>query len=120
MRKIAPLAMAPRYFNHKCTGIIRVDGSIAGATAGQNDYTFSRFDYQGIIANVIGINSPPRWAQVKRNYEQYAVTGFAVKFVPANNQGLILQPGVSPTGSIRFLWTYEDVDTYDTGNYTDQ
>lgn len=119
MRKVAPLAMSPRYFNHKCTGIIQVDGSLEGVLTGSRNYTFARFDYAGIVSDVIGINSPPRWAQVKRNYEQYAVTGFSMRFYPANVTGTVDGTTGSPGGSIRVLWTFEDVDTYDTSGYND-
>jgi len=66
----APLANSPRYFKHKITGVINIGGP---ALNGEQPYTqtvvFSRFDYAGIVSDVIGINTAPRWAQVKKNYE---------------------------------------------------
>ncbi len=84
-RRNAPLVNQLRSFSHKCTGVFPVviptDGSLL------KTYVFSRYDYQGIVQNVYGINSPPRFDQVKKNYEQYKVTGFKLKFLPTSIHG---------------------------------
>lgn len=48
-----------RYFKHKCvtTGRIRIEGGNIGTVL-----TISRYDYAGLISNVVGINTPDRWA----------------------------------------------------------
>lgn len=61
MRKIAPLAMAPRYFPMKLVGIQEVTGSLNQVLTGSNHYAFARFDFGGITANVIGVNNTHRW-----------------------------------------------------------
>lgn len=45
---------------------------------------FARYDYAGLITNVIGINSAPRFAQVAKNYEQYKVDSFKFEYTPSN------------------------------------
>lgn len=70
--KNSPLANAPRYFRHKLTGVIPLEGR-PDASGDTSPYiqtiVFARYDYAGIVSGVYGINSAPRWAQVKRNYE---------------------------------------------------
>jgi len=68
-RKNVPLAFGSRYFKHKMTGVIPVFSTDQVAGEQKIDFIFSRYDYAGIVANVYGINSPPRWAQVRKNYE---------------------------------------------------
>jgi len=80
---------------------------------------FSRFDYEGIIAGVIGINSAPRWAQVRRNYEQYAITGMKVEWFKVGLDGSRSGPTAPLAGVLNYVWQYEDVDTYDTAGYTE-
>jgi len=84
--KNAPLANRLKYFKHKCTGVI----ALKSANPEQDSITavFARYDYEGLIANVYGINSTARFNQVKRNYEQYKVDGFSFKFIPTNIEGI--------------------------------
>lgn len=122
MRATAPLAMKPRYFRHKLTGVI----SLGGAPQGQpqpftQTIVFSRYDYQGIVSNVYGINSADRWAQVKRNYEQYSVTGLAIEYFRVGADGLRPSSTTADmSGTVNYLWKYEDVDTYDVSGYNEQ
>jgi len=116
-RRGSKLLKQLRYFDHKLTGIIVVKADDLPSQQQEKTYVFSRFDYKGIIANVIGINSPPRWTQVRKNYEEYAVKGLSVKWIPTNMVGI--DTGSQVYGQINQLWTYEDVDTYDIGGYTD-
>lgn len=47
MRKIAPLAKRPRYFHHKCVGIIAIDGNEDGDPNGNKSFVFNRFELKG-------------------------------------------------------------------------
>lgn len=52
---------------------------------------FSRFDWSGIISNVIGFNSAPLWDKIKRVFEEYAIKGFRLEWIPTNMVGSIQQ-----------------------------
>lgn len=64
----------------------------------------------GIISNVNGFNNAPRWAQIRSDYEQYAVRGLKIEWVPTNISGLTFG-GV--TSNIHSLWMSSDINTYD-------
>ncbi len=66
---------------------------------------------------IIGINSAPRWNQIKDNYEQYAVTGLSVRWIKASTLGTRTEQQVAAT--INYAWMYEDIDTLDIAGYTD-
>lgn len=83
---------------------------------------FSRFDYSGIVANVYGINDPPLWARTAPLFEEYAVTGFKLEYIPTNLKGITVaqQPNVINIGVIYDTLVYQDLNTYNTSGYTDQ
>lgn len=66
LKKTAPLAMSPSYFNHKCVGIIPVTGNADTDNAGYRVYSFGRFAFSTPIgsANVIGHDNTLRFQQV--------------------------------------------------------
>lgn len=64
---------------------------VTGPIAGDNDFTysagFSRFDFEKLPAastTVFGINSTPLWDRIRPLFEEYAVTGFKLEFIPSN------------------------------------
>lgn len=71
-----------RVYKQKLKGLIPV---IANSVDwNEDDYVFSRFDYEDLNnTTTYGINTSTRWDQVVRNYEEYAVTGFKVKWIPS-------------------------------------
>jgi len=71
-----------RFFKHKMTGLIPV---VFEPNATQVTEVFARFLYgstnpQGNTWR--GIDQPTRWRQVFNNYQEYAVTGMALKYIP--------------------------------------
>lgn len=105
-----------RYFKQKCTQVIPVTS--VDAAANFQTFVFSRFDFSGLISNVKGVDSAPRFNACKANYEQFSITGIKLRWYPSNVTGT-----VDPTttgrvgGQLVYLWTYEDIDTYDIQNY---
>lgn len=97
-----------RYFKHKLTAVGSLEVLPGYQTA---SLVISRYDFQGVVANVLGINTPSRWAAVKKNYEQYAVTGCKLEYFPTNDVGV---PG---SFTIQNIFFYEDLDTYDVSNF---
>lgn len=77
---------------------------------------FSRYDYAGVVVGVYGVNTPHRFDQVKKNYEEYAVTGFKLKYIPSNVRGGVVQDSslsnITTRGSVNMLWSFEDINTY--------
>lgn len=79
-------------------------------------------DFQGIIQNVYGINSPPLWARTSRLFEEYAVKGFRFEYIPSNLRGLGPVPpnvvGSAPSGGLAHARIWEDINTYNIGGYS--
>lgn len=67
VRRSTTLLGKLRYFPQKCVGILPIIVDDGGDT--YQTQVFSRFDFQGIFADVYGINSPARFGICKRNYE---------------------------------------------------
>ena len=75
---------------------------------------FSRFDFQGLVTNVWGINSPPLWARAAPLFEEYAVKGLTLEWLPSNQVAAVNTAPLLVTGFI-----YQDINTYNIGNYGD-
>lgn len=75
---------------------------------------FSRFDYEGIIQNVYGINTPPLWDRAAQLFEAYAVKGFSLEWVPTNVSSTTQTGPIITDGFI-----YQDLNTYNIGGYSD-
>lgn len=104
----------------KLCGIIPVVGP--PSTNVQN-YVFCRYDW-GSTYNPYGnygVNNTPRWQQVSRNWDQMIITGFKLKWIPTNVRGYASDTGVgtAPAGVLNPLLFWEDIDTQNIGNYTD-
>ena len=120
-KKTSPLVRQSRLFRHKCTGVIPVTvGNPSSNT--RHDFTFARFDFESsLLSSVYGVNSAPRFNQVRKNYEEFAVTGLSVQFNPCNIDGQIDPSNNNRVGgAIQAIFSFDDVDTYDTSGYTDQ
>ena len=48
---------------------------------------FSRYDYGGIVQSVEGFNSAPIWLRLLRVFEEYAIKGFRLEYIPTNYVG---------------------------------
>lgn len=87
---------------------------------------FSRYDYEGLFSQSnYGVNSGPRWAAVKKNYEQYAVTGLKVKYIPTGVMPTISSGSQSAANpllnfGVKSLFLFEDVDNYKIASYTEE
>lgn len=73
-----------------------------------------------------GFDSSARWATTYQNYEQYAVTGMKLRWIPTNARGNVSQvvtgaSGVISSGIVNSyckpMIVYYDPDTYDTRNF---
>lgn len=68
--------------------------------------------------NVRGFDSSGRWALTYKNYEQYAVTGMKLKWIPGNIRGAVApDANQSVGGFIGPMFVYSDIDTLDTTGY---
>ena len=50
-------------------------------------------DYAGIVSQVYGINSPAGWANAASFFDEYAVTGFRLEWIPSNVVGVVSTGG---------------------------
>lgn len=74
----------------------------------------------GLIANVYGFNNAPRWANCYLLYEEYAITGMKVKWIPGNINPTQDTQQTAESYFMGPMITFDDVDTYDTTQYTEQ
>lgn len=71
-----------RVYKEKLKGLVEVRATQSAYNT--EDYTFSRFDYDNLNASIVyGINSSERWPKLYSDYEEYAVTGVKIKWVPS-------------------------------------
>lgn len=112
----APILRRILYAPAKCTSIIEVTTSGSGASTIAK--SFARFQPQALVAEQYGFNSSQRWSQMSRNWEEFAVTGMRIEWIPTNLVGMS-PDGSTVVGQIKGLWMFDDIDTYNTNNYTD-
>ena len=57
---------------------------------GETIYAFSRMDWASLVpgSTQYGINTPPLWARADRLFEEYAVKGFRLEYIPTNVMGM--------------------------------
>ncbi len=106
----------------KCVGLIPV--KMAGALSETSlAFGFSRYQLAGSLpGSNYGINSTRRFIQVSKNYEQYIITGFDIKWIPSNVPAVAISDGtatVGTTNNLMPIWVWEDVDTLNISAFTD-
>ena len=80
---------------------------------------FSRFNFKDLDnTTVFGINSPPIWARAITMFDEYAITGFRIEYIPSNIMGSVIGTANSPIGmaSIGPVTIFEDLNTYSIQN----
>ena len=80
------------YSAQKCVVSIPVS---TGGTEAQIGTSFARFEGQSNVLNQYGINSSGRFNSVQPLYEQYAVTGMTLEWIPSNLNGSANNQGTS-------------------------
>ena len=101
-----------RFFKHKMTRVVTV--TLAGSLPDVYAVGFAWQQPAGVLANIYGFDSSTRWTQTYRNYEQFAVTGMKLKWIPGNVRGSANPGNVSQVASqIGPIFTYTDIDSYD-------
>jgi len=98
------------YSEQKCTQMIDLVGPAGGS--GDIRFGISRMDFSNIAGTVKGVDETTRFQQLYRLYEQYAITGLVIEYMPGNIVG---RGGITaPDGVVGRLWAYDDINTYDT------
>lgn len=54
-----------------------------------------------------------------RAFEQFAVTGMKVKWIPSNTTGHYDIVNNATYSRVAELWAFDDIDTYNTNGFTD-
>lgn len=120
---------AQRYFSNKMTYV----DECAMGTSGQmrRVYALQQVTDVGAVHPLVhGFDTSPRWGKTYANYEEYAVKGLSIKWIPGNFKGGQSQNVSSDvtgqisssihTNLISPMFVYFDIDTYDTHAYTPQ
>lgn len=76
-----------KYSSERLTGFVEIK-STSDQVVNLN-YNVAWMQTSGIVQNVYGFNSSPRWDQIKFDYEQIAITGMKVEYIPTNARGLV-------------------------------
>jgi len=100
-----------RYFKQKCTHLVPI-------TAAKSEFGFAWLQRQAIVSDVFGHNSSQRFSRIKGNYEQYAVTGMSIKYIPTNYVSVPTANGTE-RNYIGSIFVYDDMDTFNTLSYTE-
>ncbi len=104
----------------KCSGLIPITNDTGGA-ATEFTKTFNRYDLGSILSPYgnFGINNTRRFQQVWKNYEQYIITGFKLKWIPTNTRGTVTSDGnggFTAAGIMNPIICYDDINTTNIGN----
>lgn len=93
------------YGNNAPPGTVKRDFSVA----------FARFQTAALVTSVYGFNSSAKWASVSQNWEQCAIKGMSLRYMPGNLKGQVdVNAGVNEEGQVNNMLVYEDINTYDT------
>ena len=106
----------------KCVGLIPI--TAAGALTDTSlSLGFSRYQLGGSLPGAnYGINHTKRFLQVYKNYEQYIITGFDLKWIPSNVVAAAVQDASGVFGTVNNMapiWIWEDIDTLTITGFTD-
>jgi len=124
-----------RYFKHKMTHVIPVEiGKEANyVQPGGNNrwiryFTWARYQPGMRVAvqppgafaiqDILSYQDCARWKQVYKNYEQFAITGFKVKWIP-----MAINGSVNPSGKLQgvnAMYSFEDIDTIQTQYFSEE
>lgn len=106
-----------RYFKHKMTVFDPIDIIEGGVTLTQGTYALQQPEKVG-PSSVRGFDSTVRWAQTYKQYEEYAITGMKIRWIPGNVRGsVVADAGSAATAWVGSMFLYFDIDTYDTSAY---
>ena len=83
------LLVKSQYCDFECSLLVPIE---AGAPPQANPLqtttkVFSRFDNEGIIGPNFGFNSAPLWSKIRNVFEEYAIKGFRLEYLPTNTVG---------------------------------
>jgi len=67
--------------------------------------------------DVIGFNKSTRWTSLFKEYEQYAITGLKVRWVPGSVQGYVDPTNSSKQSGLTSVVTFTDINTTNTTGY---
>ena len=83
-------------------------------------YNWSRMDYANLNGlEVMGFNLSPVWPRIKFMFEEYAITGMRIQYIPSNLAGLT-DSTLAKKGVMTQLILFEDLNTYDITTKTTQ
>ncbi len=122
MRAYKPATSIPRtstllkqtvYASFKCHSLKDIYTELDSTTL---TFNWSRMDYGGLgsptALDVQGFNQTPVWPRIKMMFEQYAVTGMRIQYIPSNLAGLT-DSTQAKKGVMTQLILFEDLNTYD-------
>lgn len=117
-RRIAPIVQN-RFFKHKMVLLTKITSNGQAQGTVIKTVALQQVADTAALAGNIGFDSSPRWQPTFPNYEQYAITGCKVKFIPTNSRGgsftgTAIRPQQNPT------WTWYDPDDLDAGTQSEE
>lgn len=92
---------------------------LTGAVPADYSVGFAWQQPGGLVTNVYGFDNTARWTQCYKNYEQYAITGLKLKWIPGNFVGTADPGSNNKVGSFTGpMFLYSDIDTFNTLGYS--
>lgn len=83
--KASNLLIKSQYCDFELTHLVPME-AVSGQ-AQERTFVFSRYDWSGIVQSVVGFDSAPLWTRIRRVFEEYAVKGFRLEYIPTNVVG---------------------------------
>lgn len=114
-KKNRPLR-SQRYLKARVDQVIPLTGN-AGDT--DNSIGFAWMQREGVFSNVFGHTGCLRYKALTPDYEQYAITGMRLTWIPGNVRG-IFDPAQNTNvgGFVGPMYVYDDINSYNTLSYT--
>lgn len=115
--KNAPILNRVVYCKCKSVRTIPLMGNQNTATS--LTYSFARCQPASIFNDQYGFDSGARFQAMKNNWEQMAVTGMKLEYIPTNRVTMFNTAVNLAIGGIDHVFTFDDIDTFNTNSFTD-
>lgn len=113
----APILRRILYAKCKSVQIIPLLGN--AITDNTYQVSFARCQQNGLLANVYGFDGGDRYQAMAPNWEQMAITGMSIQYIPSNRVTMFNDTAGTVIGGIKQLSVFDDIDTYNTTSYSD-
>lgn len=117
--KPSNLLSKSQYCDFELTSIVAMKSRGPITSPQEASVCFPRFDYGNVNNELYGFDSSPLWDRLVRVFEEYAIKGFRMEYLPTNYVGSQeVGDQVANKGAIIKAFVYQDLNTRDIRAYS--